>query len=248
MLLLLPPSETKREGGADAATLDLSRLSFPVLAPQRRAVLAATRRLARNLTTMADVLRLGPSQHFELIRNRTLGSSPTMPAIERYTGVLYDALDVLTLSASERAFLDEHVAIHSALFGVLGAADPIPAYRLSYDTRLPELSLKKTWREPIGRLLARRDDLVIDLRSEGYAQLGPAPGAHYLRVMAEASDGRRRALNHFNKRGKGEFVRAIVRSGIDHPSVESLLVWAAANGIALSVAASGELELVVDGS
>jgi cytoplasmic iron level regulating protein YaaA (DUF328/UPF0246 family) len=168
-----------------------------------------------------------------------------MPAIERYTGVLYDALDVGTLTAPERAFIGEQVAIHSALFGLLGADDPIPAYRLSHDTRLPGLPLKKAWREPISAVLADRDDLVLDLRSEGYVDLGPAPGALYLRVVAEGADGKRRALNHFNKKGKGEFVRALARSGIDHPSVESLIAWATAQGIALSLAPSGELELVV---
>lgn len=246
MLLLLPPSETKRDGGVDGATLDLALLSFSSLTPSRRAVLAATRRLARNLSTMAGALKLGKSQHFELIRNRTLGSSPTMPAIERYTGVLYDALDVVGLDIGQRAFADRHVVIHSTLFGLLGAADPIPAYRLSHDSRLPGLSLKKTWREPIAAAIAARSGLVLDLRSEAYVELGPAPPASYcLRVVALAVDGQRRALNHFNKKGKGEFVRAIIRAGIDHADVDSLLAWARAEDIPLSIGAPGELELVV---
>lgn len=246
MLLLLPPSETKRDGGTDGATLDLATLGFPELTPQRRAVIAATRRLARNLSTMASALKLGPSQHFELIRNRQLGSSPIMPALDRYTGVLYDALDAESLSAAERAFADRHVVIHSAMFGLVGAADPIPAYRLSHDSRLPDLSLKKIWREPISRVVAPVGGLVLDLRSEAYVELGPAPGAYFLRVVAEGADGQRRALNHFNKKGKGEFLRAVVRAGIDHPHVESLLDWAASNGVSLGLGAPGELELVVE--
>jgi cytoplasmic iron level regulating protein YaaA (DUF328/UPF0246 family) len=235
VLLLLPPSETKRDGGTDGATLDLTALGFPGLTPQRRAVIAATRRLARNLSTMATALKLGPSQHFELIRNRTLGSSPTMAALDRYTGVLYDALDAESFSAEERAFADDHVVIHSAMF----------AYRLSHDSRLPGISLKKTWREPVANALTGIGGLVLDLRSEAYVELGPVPGALFLRVVAEGADGQRRALNHFNKKGKGEFVRAIVRAGIDHPDVESLLDWAAVAGIDLSPGAPGELELLV---
>jgi cytoplasmic iron level regulating protein YaaA (DUF328/UPF0246 family) len=248
VLLLLPPSETKRDGGVDGATLDLALLSFPSLTPSRRAVLAATRRLARNLSTMAGALKLGKSQHFELIRNRTLGSSPTMPAIERYTGVLYDALDVAGLGAAARVFAAEHVVIHSALFGLIGAADPIPAYRLSHDSRMPGLSLKKTWREPIAAAIASRGGLTLDLRSEAYVELGPPPtgcDSYFLRVVAEADDGRRRALNHFNKKGKGEFLRAVISAGLDHADVESLLAWATEEGIALSLGSPGELELVV---
>ncbi|MCU1422631.1 MAG: peroxide stress protein YaaA [Microbacteriaceae bacterium] len=245
MLLLLPPSETKRDGGADERALDLTALSFPELTAQRRAVLAATRRLARNLSTMAAALKLGPSQRFELIRNRTLGSSPVMPALERYTGVLYDALDVESLDSGARAFASSTVVIHSALFGLLGADDPIPAYRLSHDSRMPGLSLKTTWRVPVSRALAAHDGLVLDLRSEAYAELGPAPGAWFVRVVAADASGRRRALNHFNKKGKGEFVRAVLTAGVAHPDVDSLLTWAAESGTDLRRGAEGELELLV---
>src|SRR5436305_632754 len=40
MLILLPPSETKRAGGRSRA-LDLARLALPPLTPQRRAVIPA---------------------------------------------------------------------------------------------------------------------------------------------------------------------------------------------------------------
>nr|WP_017203125.1 hypothetical protein [Microbacterium barkeri] len=43
MKILLPPSETKREGG-DGVPLDLDRLALPSLRPQRAAVLAALSR------------------------------------------------------------------------------------------------------------------------------------------------------------------------------------------------------------
>ncbi len=245
MLLLLPPSETKRDGGAEDRALDLRALSFPELTPQRRAVLAATRRLARNLGTMAAALKLGPSQHFELLRNRALGRPPVMPALERYTGVLYDALDVASLPAAAREFAGATVVIHSALFGLLGADDPIPAYRLSHDSRMPGLSLKGTWREPVSRSLAAHDGLVLDLRSEAYVELGPAPGSWFVRVVAADPSGHRRALNHFNKKGKGEFVRAVVTAGVVHADVDSLLEWAAESGVALTRGAPGELELLV---
>lgn len=248
MLILLPPSETKRDGGAEGSTLELSTLSFPALLPARRAVGADLRKLSTNLKTMASALKLGEGQKHELLRNRAVRTSPTMPAIDRYTGVLYDALDTASLSAAAREFAFRNVAVHSALFGLVAAGDRIPAYRLSHDSRLPSLSLKKAWREPIARELAEHDGLVLDLRSEAYVTLGPAPAgdnSYFLRVVAEGEDGKKRALNHLNKRGKGEFVRALVQSGIDHPNVDSLLTWAAEHGIDLAPGIDGELELTV---
>lgn len=247
MLLILPPSETKRDGG-DGAPLDLGRLSFPELTPTRRAALAAVRAVSRNLAAATGMLRLGPASAGEAARNRVVTTSPTLPAIDRYDGVLFDELDAGSLPAAARRFAGDHVAIASALFGLSGALDPIPAYRLSHDSRLPGTTLRKLWREPVSVLLAARTGLVLDARSEGYSALGPAPArpdSVYLRVVSEGADGRKRALNHFNKKGKGAFARALLLTGIDHPDVASLLSWARAAGIRLEPGAPGELDLVV---
>jgi cytoplasmic iron level regulating protein YaaA (DUF328/UPF0246 family) len=169
-----------------------------------------------------------------------------MPALDRYTGVLYDGIDAASLSRDAREFAADNIAIHSALFGLLSADDRIPAYRLSHNSRLPRFSLRAEWREPIARVLSERAGLIVDLRSESYAALGPAPtDSVYVRVVSEAESGRRVALSHFNKKSKGEFVRSVLLAGIDHGSVDSLIAWATASGIRLSKGAEGELELVV---
>jgi len=130
----------------------------------------------------------------------------------------------------------------------VGAGDVIPAYRLSHDSRLPELPLKKHWRAANGAVLADAPGLILDLRSESYAALGPLPehpNAQYLRVVTHTAAGQKKALTHFNKKGKGEFVRRLAEAGIDHPDVDSLLRWAAESGIRLERGRPGELELSV---
>lgn len=248
MLVLLPPSETKRDGGVVGSSLDLSALRFAEVTQQRAATLAALKKLSRNLTVATGALGLGPTQRFEIDRNRVVESSPVMPAIDRYTGVLYDGIAAETLSASQRAWVIEHVVVNSALFGLIGAGDPVPAYRLSHDSRLPGLSLKKHWRTALGDVLQSQPGLLLDLRSESYAALGPLPEhsqAFYLRVVTQTATGQKKALTHFNKKGKGLFVRELAASGIDHSDVESLLSWAAGAGIRLERGAAGELELTV---
>jgi cytoplasmic iron level regulating protein YaaA (DUF328/UPF0246 family) len=246
VLILLPPSETKRDGG-DGAPLDLAALSFPTLTAARRQTLAAVKAMSRNLAAAAGMLRLGPASSVEAARNRLIATSGTMPALDRYDGVLFDELDALSLPADARRFAGEHLAIGSALFGVTGALDPIPAYRLSHDSRLPgTASLGRIWKSPLSAALAARGEFVLDLRSAGYAALGPAPaGSLSVRVVSAHDDGRKRALNHFNKKGKGAFTRRLLLAGIDHPDVASLLAWASAEGIRLEPGAPGELDLVV---
>ena len=246
MLILLPPSETKRIGG-DGPPLDLAALSFPALTAARRDTLAAVKTMSRDLAAAAGMLKLGPASSAEAARNRVLGTSPTMPALDRYDGVLFDELDAATLPAEARRFAGQHLAIGSALFGLTGALDPIPAYRLSHDSRLPgTATLGRIWRAPLSAALATQVGLVLDLRSEGYAALGPAPaGSLYLRVVSADGDGRKRALNHFNKKGKGAFTRRLLLAGIDHPDADALLAWAAAEGVRLEPGVPGELDLVV---
>lgn len=246
MHLLLPPSETKRDGGADGSLLDLNALGFARLNPTRRAMLAALRSLSSNRAVAAAALGLSKAQYFEVDRNRALRYSPILPSIDRYTGVLYDALDAGSLPETAREFAADRVIIHSALFGLLRASDPIPAYRLSHDSRLPGHPLGRTWRRVVSEELERLPGLILDLRSESYVALGPAPErAYFLRVVTDGADGTRRALNHFNKTAKGEFVRELMLGLTDHPDATSILAWASDRGIRLEPGMPGELQLVV---
>lgn len=54
-----------------------------------------------------------------------------------------------------------------------------------------------------------------------------------------------RALNHFNKKGKGALVRAIVENGDDFADIDALFEWGRASGHRLSLAPNGELVLEV---
>ncbi len=248
MLLLLPPSETKRPGGREGTRLDLAALSLPELTRHRRAVLASLTELVKDPDGARRALRLGPTQAAEVAVSRRVRRSPVMPALDRFDGVLYDALDAPTLSSAARAAAGDHVLIGSALFGLVGALDPIPAYRLSPDSRLPGLRLAAHWRPALEPALASRQGLVLDLRSEAYREHGPAPlraRSLFVRVVTEGADGRRRALNHFNKSGKGRFTRDVLEAGAGFTTVGELREWAAATGWRLEPGAEGELDLIV---
>lgn len=245
MLILLPPSETKRAGGT-GRSLSLDGLRFPELTDARRALTDDVVALSRDPDAAIAALKLGPKQHGEVETNRLLWTSPTLPALDRYTGVLFDALDAASLSEEARSYAGRHLVIHAALLGPVGALDPIPAYRLSHDSRVPGRPLKRHWRDAVGVSLAAEPGLVLDLRSEAYVGLGPAPaGSHFLRVLTGA-DGARRALNHFNKKAKGEFTRALLSAGRVFPDAAELVDWARTAGFQLErQAGTSDLALVV---
>lgn len=247
MLLLLPPSETKRDGG-DTAPLDLDALRFPSLTAARRVVLSAVASLAKDPDGMMRALKLSARQRGEVERNRAVKTGPTMAAMDRYTGVLYDALDAAILDDAARERARGGLVIQSALLGPVGGLDPIPAYRLSFDARLPDLPLKGHWASRAGKALETVPGFVLDMRSEGYAALAPlqpGPERRYLRVMTRGEDGATRALNHFNKSAKGTLTRALLCAEPAPVDVVGLLDWASDHGIELVEGAPGELDLVV---
>lgn len=210
MLVLLPPSETKHPGGSGPA-LDLSALTAPELTPLRRQVADALVALADDVPAARAALGLSPGQDAEIARNARLRSSPTLPAIERYTGVLYDALGVRSLTAAQRRRAARRLAVGSALFGVVRAEDPIPAYRLSAGSSLPGLpSLRTLWKPALAPALTVDGDLVVDLRSGAYADLAPVPGAVTVQVLTERPDGTRAVVSHLNKAHKGRLARLLV--------------------------------------
>ena len=222
VLVLLPPSETKHPGGV-GAPLDLAGLTAPELTPVRVELAEALVKLADDVPASRTALGLSAKQDDEIARNAALWTSPTLPAVQRYTGVLYDALDVASLTRAQRARADSRLAVGSALFGLVRAGDAIPPYRLSAGSVLPGLpSLRTLWRPALGSVLTAVDDLVVDLRSGSYAALAPVPGAVTVDVLSERPDGTRSVVSHFNKAHKGRLARLLATTRAEPDDVVRL--------------------------
>jgi uncharacterized protein len=223
MLFLLPPSETKRSGGG-SLTIDQVALTFGALNKAREVALEA----------------LGDHQ---------LLVAPTMMSIDRYTGTLYSAIhgrglkgtstEHNSLRAGEVARAKSTVLIQSALFGLIPATDLIPEYKVSAGKSLNGLNLKKLWSEAHKAIWPRLEGgLVVDLRSKAYAELAPLPDSveHFSVVVAvEYPDGTRKTLNHFNKKAKGQLVRAALTATTAPESISDLKACAKRAGLTIEV-------------
>jgi uncharacterized protein len=222
VLVLLPPSETKAAGG-DGPPLDLATLTAPELIPVRTELVEDLVKLADDLPAARAALGLSPKQDDEVARNAALWTSPTLPALHRYTGVLYDALDVASMTRAQRARAGRRLAVGSALFGVVRADDRIPAYRLSAASALPgRPTLRALWKPALSPVLAAHDELVVDLRSGSYAALAPVPGAVTVDVVSERPDGSRSVVSHFNKAHKGRVARLLALTTAEPPDAVRL--------------------------
>jgi cytoplasmic iron level regulating protein YaaA (DUF328/UPF0246 family) len=184
----------------------------------------------------AKALKLGPKS-IEELANNVFDSAPVLPAIDRYTGVLYSATGITDWTREQRAWAATNIFIHSSLLGVVSSADPIPNYRLSYDSKVAGVSLRDTWRDTASTAIAEMaaGDWVLDCRSEGYRALAPVPSgveSRYLEVVTKEGG---KALNHFNKVHKGELVHALVAAQPTLPTPASFAQWAAGSGMSVTL-------------
>jgi len=163
--LLLPPSEGKAENGdpsrpwaprsgAFGAALEALRAQVVV---QLRKEKGGTQKL---LGVGGAHLTRAQSSNIKIV------GAPCLPAWQRYTGVVWDHLDLASLTATERNAFVKRIIVPSGLLGLVRADDPLPDYRLKMEARLaPFGTMSKWWRDEITDALVAvvKKKVVVDL-------------------------------------------------------------------------------------
>jgi hypothetical protein len=227
--ILLPPSEGKAPGGTGAPWRP-GRAALAGLDDARVEVLGA-------LAATGD-------------EGVAVATARTRPAIDRYTGVLYQHLAWGSLPPPARRRGAGAVLIASGLWGVSAPRDPLPPYRLKMGASLPGLGKLSTWWRPrLTAALAERlaGRVVWDLLpAEHAAGWAPAAVPYARRVVVRFVDAEGRTVSHWNKLLKGALVRHLLTEAPRGP--EGLRDWAHPSGYRFDDRASdlgGDPALVV---
>ena len=224
LAILLPPSEGKAEGGRTPRWKAGSGTFGSALRRPRAEVVAAL--LAAK---GGDAKLLGVSgQH--LVRaqesNRELDGAPTVPACERYTGVVWGHLSPDTLSAKARTRAVDSVVVVSGLLGLVGFDDPVPDYRVKMGASLkPMGKLSTWWRDPLSTTLNDWADgrVVIDLLPNEHRAAwtpGDSMREHVVVSFVEKSG---KVAGHDAKAAKGLLARHLLEKPGD--PMEALRSW-----------------------
>ena len=189
MILLIPPSEGKVSGGKfPPITLSVEQQHM------YNALCSYNGNLAKLLGVQGKAL-----EHAKLVNAHIL-QAPTLPAIQRYSGVVYQALSYETLTSEAKAYVDNHIKIVSGLFGLLNATDRIPEYKL----KIEKLGADAFYKPIIGKAL--KDDFVIDLLAQ--AQRKAVYYKNGVRVeFIIRKNGEKKPAGHAGKTIKGKFIR-----------------------------------------
>lgn len=221
VLIFLPPSEAKSSGGAMPPVRGL--LGRDELGRTRRRVLSEVANLTRRDPDLAAAaLKVPAGAVPEAVGwNRDVLVSPTRPALERYAGVVFAALDPATLTAAQLGTASRSVRIFSGGFGVVRGDEPVPAYRIPAAARLPGVGgLTALWKPVLRNVVAEDvgNNFVVDLRSSDYAALWTPPAELRDQVLTVRVLTRRRTargvvesvISYNSKHVKGLLARSLV--------------------------------------
>ncbi len=214
-VILLPPSEGKAEHGQPRTKWKPTAGTFgKQLAAARNELIGALNRVDGGNAAILGVK--GALLDRAKNANKSLTGAPTLPAFERYTGVVWEHMNLESMTSAQRAKALEHIIVISGLLGAASAADPVPDYRLKMGAILaPMGTLSRWWREPLSAALNKQFSgcVVVDLLPQEH-RLAYAPDLEmlgdYLRVAINEKSGK--AGGHDAKAAKGRLARHILDS------------------------------------
>jgi len=195
-IILIPPSEGKNIGG---------KFEPKKLNSNNQKLLNELNSYKGNLEKLYGV----KGDNLEKVKeiNSKIKTSKTLPAIERYSGVVYNGINYDTINNKE--LFDKKVYILSGLFGLINAKELIPNYKF----KINFFKADKLWKEENKEFL--KDYFVIDL----------LPLAHRKAVEYEngievefviIKNGKAIPAGHQGKFIKGRFVRWLIENNIEN--------------------------------
>ena len=149
----------------------------------------------------------------ERLRSMDLRAGLT-PAVFSYEGIAYRYMAPSVFSALELAYIEEHLRILSAFYGVLRPFDGVTPYRLGMQVKLKVCEVKdlyEYWGAKIAKNIYAETDTVLNLASKEYSlcvsRYVPKGCRFITCVFGEEKDGKIMEKGTLCKMARGEAVR-----------------------------------------
>lgn len=145
------------------------------------------------------------------------GSAKTYPALELFDGLMYRSIERQDLSEKEQAYLQEHLLITTALYGVLPAYEGIAPHRLDFMMKLKPAgkSLKAFWKEDYDQAVEGEKQILSLLSSEFEQVFSKAIRERMIRIkFMENRGGTLKIHSTISKKARGAMVTTMMKKEI----------------------------------
>ena len=217
-ILLLPAKKM------NVNTDDLAPLGLPVFMEQTEEILRFQQGLsyaeAKKLWVCNDRIA---EQNYDRLKSMDLYHRLT-PAILSYEGIAYQYMAPVVFESGEFAYVQEHLRILSAFYGVVKPMDGVTPYRLEMQAKAKVAGTKdlyEYWGDKLYREVLDDSHIIINLASKEYSRCIEKyllPEDIYITcVFGEISGGKIVQKGVYAKMARGEMVRFMAEKQIKDP-------------------------------
>ena len=219
MKILLSPAKKM-----NVNTDDLAPLGLPVFMEQTEEILRFQQGLsyaeAKKLWVCNDRIA---EQNYDRLKSMDLYHRLT-PAILSYEGIAYQYMAPVVFESGEFAYVQEHLRILSAFYGVVKPMDGVTPYRLEMQAKAKVAGTKdlyEYWGDKLYREVLDDSHIIINLASKEYSRCIEKyllPEDIYITcVFGEISGGKIVQKGVYAKMARGEMVRFMAEKQIKDP-------------------------------
>ena len=158
--------------------------------------------------------------HIQALKNET---ATNYPALQLFDGLMYRNIKRDDLTKEEQTYLEKHLMITSALYGVIPAFEPIAPHRLDFlmKLKIAGKSLKSHWQSAYEESV-KGEELIFSLLSSEFETVFPKDIREKMVTFKfmEDRDGKLKVHSTISKKARGAFLTALMENQVT--SVEEI--------------------------
>lgn len=193
---------------------EIPSLEAKPLRPESQAVLDELARYsAQELESFYKISAEKAQEEYDHIHALENGIAINYPALHLFDGLMYRNIKRDNLTKEEQAYLEEHLLITSAFYGVIPAFEPIAPHRMDFLMKLKVdgKSLKTHWQTAYSEAL-EGDNLIFSLLSSEFETVFPKEIREKMVTFKfmEERDGKLKIHSTISKKARGAFLTALM--------------------------------------
>ena len=216
MKILIP---TAKEMNTNVPSLEANPLR-----PESQAVLEELATYSvQELESFYKISAEKAQEEYERLQALKNGTVNSYPALYLFDGLMYRNIKRNDLTKEEQTFLEKHLMITSALYGVIPAFAPIAPHRLDFlmKLKIAGKSLKSHWQSAYEESV-KDEELIFSLLSSEFETVFPKEVREQMVTFKfmEDRDGKLKVHSTISKKARGAFLTTLMENQVT--SVEEI--------------------------